>query len=184
MTRVKIINSSLKGEIYAFQAQPEDEKSVRELILQTARWLNSMGSTQWAGLLHGQDSHNLSGAIMQGEVFAFRKADEDELAGSVILQQNPSEWDKKLWGEEAVSNGNAIYLHRLVINRRYSGKGLGAEMMSWVEDGIRFAGKDHIRLDCIANNEKLNRFYIQCGYTYKGETDGFSIYEKLLPNIN
>lgn len=186
MASSKIINSSINDDIYAFQANPEDEKTIIELILQTARWLNSMGSTQWGGLLHGQDDHNLAGAIARGEVFIFRKAGEKELAGSVILQQSPSEWDKRLWGEEATNKGISIYLHRLVVNRHYSGKGFGSEIMSWTENGIRFAGKDRIRLDCIANNEKLNRFYKKCDYSYIGETDGFSIYEKLLsdPNVN
>lgn len=180
MENSKIITPKLNNDIYAFQAGPEDEETVRELNLQTARWLNSIGSTQWGEMLHGKDKHKLARAIEHGEVFAFRQEGEDELAGSVILQQHPSDWDKGLWGEESTSAGNAVYLHRLVVNRQNSGKGLGAEIVSWTENGIRFTGKDRIRLDCIANNEKLNLFYKRCGYTYKGETNGFSIYEKLL----
>ncbi|WP_341277962.1 GNAT family N-acetyltransferase [Paenibacillus sp. FSL H8-0537] len=183
MASLKILNPSVNDDIYAFQAGPEDEVAVRELIMETARWLNGMGSTQWGGLLQGEDSHNLAGAIARGEVFAFRKAGGEELAGSVILQQQPSDWDRKLWGEVEAGKGSAIFLHRLVVNRQFSGKGLGSDMMAWVERGIQYSGKDRIKLDCIANNEKLNRFYKQCGYTYKGEASGWSIYEKLLPDV-
>ncbi|MNI44624.1 Acetyltransferase (GNAT) family protein [compost metagenome] len=180
MSNLKIIHPSVNQKVQAFQALTDDQHLVHELIIQTARWLQSTGSTQWSGLLHGHDNHNLPGAISRGEVIAFRETDEVELAGSVILQQQPSEWDRKLWNLAEADQGTAVYLHRLVINRRNSGKGLGRDMMSWIEKGIQFAGKDRIRLDCIANNEKLNSFYQQCGYTYKGETNGFSIYEKML----
>ncbi|ANY69043.1 GNAT family N-acetyltransferase [Paenibacillus sp. BIHB 4019] len=183
MANIKIINSSVNDDIYAVQAGPEDEDAVRELILATARWLNSMGSIQWGGLLQGEDSHDLKGAIARGEVFAFRKEGGVELAGAVILQQEPSEWDRKLWGEAEAGKGNAVFLHRLVVNRQFSGKGLGGDIMAWVERGIQFPGKDRMKLDCIANNEKLNRFYKQCGYTYKGEASGWSIYEKRLPDV-
>lgn len=175
MDNIQIINSSVNDDIYAFQAGPEDMSAIRDLIGQTVKWLESIGSTQWNNLPNVQDDRYLSNSIANGEVIVFRKAGEKTLAGSVILQQQPSDWDRKLWGE---SNNNAVYLHRLIVNRQYSNKRLGTDILSWIDHGIQFTGRDRIRLDCIAHNEKLNRFYKQCGFTYMGETDGFIIYEK------
>jgi len=74
-------------------------------------------------------------------------------------------------------------LHRLIVNRDYAGQELGFAILSWIDNGIQFTGKDRIRLDCIAHNEKLNNFYKQCGYNNIGEYDGFFIYENIHPNI-
>lgn len=180
MGKIVLNNVAAEKEIQAFQATMRNEDEIRELVLQTARWLRSTGSTQWSGLLSGDDSHNLSGAIQRGEVVAFRHSGDGELAASAILQQEPSEWDAGLWGTERVSEGNAVYLHRLVVNRRYAGEGLGGTLMRWIETEISFEGKDRIRLDCIANNEKLDRFYRSCGYAYMGESNGFSLFERML----
>ncbi|WP_179031265.1 GNAT family N-acetyltransferase [Paenibacillus kribbensis] len=182
MTSMTIVEPSVKPGLMAFQASTEDREEVQELILKTARWLHSKGSTQWGNLLKGKDDHNLGGAIARGEVIIFRTSEDHALAGAVILQQQPSAWDRKLWGlDDADSEGGtSVYLHRLVVDRERAGKGLGHELMQWIEQGIRFTGKDRIRLDCIAGNDKLSQFYRQCGYTYRGETDGYNIFEKML----
>lgn len=73
-----------------------------------------------------------------------------------------------------------MYLHRLVVDRRYSGLGLGPSILAWIEDGVRFEGKDRIRLDCIEWNTKLNEFYASNGYEFVGETNGFNKYQKML----
>ncbi len=184
MTSMTIVESSVKPGLTAFQASAEDQAEVHELILKTARWLHSKGSTQWGKLLRGEDDHNLDGAIARGEVVIFRTSEDHRLAGAVILQQQPSAWDSRLWGLEETDSeeGTSVYLHRLVVDRDNSGKGLGRELMQWIEQGIRFAGKDRIRLDCIAGNDKLSGFYKQCGYTYMGETNGYNTFEKMLIN--
>ncbi|TKH45122.1 GNAT family N-acetyltransferase [Paenibacillus terrae] len=185
MTTLQIVDPFVNPELRVFQAGAEDQEQVQELILQTARWLHSRGSTQWGNLLQGKDDHNLGGAIARGEVITFRTSEDHALAGAVILQQQPSAWDRKLWGlDDADSDGGtSVYLHRLVVDRDRTGKGLGRELVQWIEKGIRFTGKDRIRLDCIAGNDKLNQFYQQCGYTYIGETGGYNIFEKMLTEV-
>ncbi|MBB3114604.1 ribosomal protein S18 acetylase RimI-like enzyme [Paenibacillus phyllosphaerae] len=176
MVSYTIHKPDLSARIKVRQAVPSDTKAVQELLLQTARWLQSKGSTQWGALLSGQDGHNMAGAITRGEVFVFEAG--EALAGTFILMQEPSQWDLDLWGDEASGCSSAIYLHRLAINREFSGGGLGEAMMRWAEEGVSFTGKDRIRLDCIASNATLNRFYSGLGYTFKGERDGFCLYEK------
>ena len=103
----------------------------------------------------------------------------EALVGMMMLLQEPSEWDRELWGEEG--HEGALYLHRLAISRNYAGKALGQDMMRWAEEGIRFVGKDRIRLDCIANNPVLNDFYSRIGYAFKGQApSGFNKFEKWL----
>ncbi|MGF7048677.1 ribosomal protein S18 acetylase RimI-like enzyme [Paenibacillus sp. DS2015] len=178
MGTFKIVNEFVNEQVRGEQANPQDTEEVMELLILTAKWLHSQGSRQWSGLLEGQDSHNMAGCISQGEVFSFRQ--NNELVGVVILMQQPSPWDIDLWGESALDSRISIYLHRLAIKRTSAGQGLGKDILHWVEKDIEYNNKDRIRLDCIADNETLNRFYQRNGYTYIGEVKGYNKYETLL----
>ncbi|UVI27591.1 GNAT family N-acetyltransferase [Paenibacillus spongiae] len=177
MKAFQLHNARVNPDIRAFHAKPEDTAAIQELLVQTARWLKSRGSLQWGGLLAGIDSHDTAGSILRGNVFVCKEG--DTLAGMMMLLPEPSEWDRQLWGEEG--HEGAIYLHRLAINRDYAGRGLGRDMMQWAEQGIRFPGKDRIRLDCIADNPALNDFYTRIGYEFMGQAPGgFNTFEKKL----
>ncbi|MBE1442065.1 GNAT family N-acetyltransferase [Paenibacillus sp. OAS669] len=158
------------------QAQPQDTEAIMALLIEIAEWLRSKGSSQWRGLLEGHDSHNTVEAVRRGDVFVCKK--EGSIAGVVMLLQKPSEWDYKLWGAEAHPEDRAVYIHRLAVKREFANSGLGQAILQWCDSGIHFDGKTIVRLDCIASSPQLNQFYSRNGYTYKGEQDGFSKYEK------
>jgi GNAT superfamily N-acetyltransferase len=180
MNNVTNLNPDLNEDVFAYQATAEDVTHIKSLILDTAAWLKGKGLSQWNALLEGEDSHNLTGAILRGEVFAFKSRQLNELIGTVILQLNPSAWDFNLWGEGDQFHDSAIYLHRLAVSRSYGGKGLGGLILGWSESGVSFANKDRIRLDCVEYNEHLNQFYRKSGYAFKGIKDGYSRYEKMI----
>ncbi|MEN1985117.1 GNAT family N-acetyltransferase [Paenibacillus hubeiensis] len=163
---------------YIDRAHPDDTDAIMRMLVEIAEWLNSQGSSQWGVLLRGEDSHDTVGAIRRGDVFVVKQG--DEVAGMVTLLRSPSEWDERLWGEQAGTEDGALYLHRLAVSRKYASVGLGKRILKWSSTGIWFENKDRVRLDCVAGNDTLNAFYARNGYTYLGENDGYSIYEKLL----
>ncbi|OAB46194.1 GNAT family N-acetyltransferase [Paenibacillus glacialis] len=171
-------NKYVNERVSASQANLKDTEDIMRILIGNARWLQSKGSTQWSGLLHGVDSHDMVGSISRGEVFAFKE--NGVCVGTVILKQMVSEWDNNLWGKDESHSNTSVFVHRLAIHREYAGKGLGADILRWAESGVCFDGKDRIRLDCVGDNTTLNRFYSQNGYEYMGEVNGFSKYEKLL----
>ncbi|MCS7461172.1 GNAT family N-acetyltransferase [Paenibacillus doosanensis] len=177
MNTFSFVRSSVNDSTRVSQAEPRHTDAVMELLIKTAEWLRSKGSRQWNGLLEGRDHHGMAEAISAGHVFVFEQ--ESRLAGVVMLLQQPGEWDRQLWGEEG--HEEAVYVHRLAVNRDCAGTRLGRDMMAWVETGIRFPGKSKIRLDCVGDNPRLNEFYRSLGYEYQGlSASGFSKYEKLL----
>lgn len=173
-----IMNESVNEGVLASQAELKDTQDIMDILIGTAKWLQSKGSTQWSGLLQGEDSHDMVGSISRGEVYVFKE--NGICVATVILKQGVSEWDQDLWGKNEGNSNTSVFVHRLAIHRGYAGKGLGADIMHWIESGVQFAGKDRIRLDCVSDNDILNSFYSQCGYEYKGEVNGFSKYERLL----
>lgn len=172
----RITDDHIGAGLTMVQSKPEETEAVAALLVHTAEWLRSRGSSQWNGLLTGEDSHNTAGAILNGDVFVCKSG--NDIAGMVILLRQPSEWDRRLWESKAYDGDGALYLHRLAISRKYASTGLGNSILKWCKDGIRFEGKDKIRLDCIADNAALNTFYSKNGYAHLGENSGFCIYEK------
>lgn len=170
-----ILNNTLKNKFTMVEAKEVDTKRVQSLLVETAEWFQKNGSTQWRELLEGSDTHNTAAAIKRGDVF-ISKVDE-HVAAMVMLLQNPSEWDRKLWGLANDDENDSIYLHRLTVSRKYSNEGLGKALLDWCRHNIEFQHKTKIRLDCMGSNEVLNRFYKNAGFTYIGQKDGFSLYE-------
>jgi hypothetical protein len=171
-----ITQGHIHGSFIMKAAQEEDTPAVMNLLRETAEWLKSKGSSQWSGLLNGVDSHDTPNAIRRGDVFICWSG--EIAAGVVMLLRQPSAWDYDLWGENAFPEDRALYLHRLAIKRQHSKSGLGQAILNWCDSGVRFEGKELLRLDCIADNPTLNTFYSGNGYAYKGEKGGFCIYEK------
>ncbi|MCP6681872.1 GNAT family N-acetyltransferase [Bacillus nakamurai] len=173
MTPFTITNDKA-GIFQASLAQPDDAQAVMELLVSAAKWLRGKGSDQWSGLLHGEDTHNMRGSVADGHVFLFKR--DGELAGVVMLLPEASEWDRQLWGE--AGHGESVYLHRLAIDRRFAGCGLGRTILSWAETGVYCPGKTKIRLDCVSENKALQSFYSGMGYESKGSTAGYHLFEK------
>ncbi|MCM3748500.1 GNAT family N-acetyltransferase [Paenibacillus pasadenensis] len=185
MTTLTILNHELKEGFSAELISPGNMDEAMELLLGIARWLHSRGSTQWSGLLTGEDSHGLRDAAARGEAVLFRDTQKSpgrvpgRAAGMVILMQQPGPWDRELWGEQG--HERYVYLHRLASARDYSGAGLGRSILRWAEKNVVYSGKTAIRLDCIASNPKLGELYRSCGYTEIGiSASGFVLFEKEL----
>ena len=169
-----LIQHELPPAFRVQQATIEDTQEIQHLLMQTARWLQAQGSSQWSALLEGQDVHGTSDAIARGDVFLFK--DGDIIAGMVILLTEPSAWDMNLWCE--TGHEESIYVHRLAINRDYAGQGLGAKILAWIHQGIEIEGKSNVRLDCIESNDALYRFYNRFGMAYRGSVKGFHLFEQ------
>lgn len=135
--------------------QAKEEKVVQALLLQAAQWLQSKGSLQWKGILEGIDNHDTPSAIERGEVYIAEI--KKEPVGIFILWDHQSEWDEKLWGKDKTSDW--LYLHRLTIDRSFSGKGLSSDLIEAAKEIGELKNKKGIRLDCMANKTYLNQLY-------------------------
>ncbi|MFF2089417.1 GNAT family N-acetyltransferase [Paenibacillus sp. NPDC058174] len=173
-----IVNPHINGDYTVSVAKDKEAAEVMSLLVDTAKWLQSKGSDQWSGLLHGYDSHDTVGSIKQEEVFVCKH--DKEIVGVVILKRQPSAWDSELWGSKAHTDDEAIYLHRLTISRKHANSGLGAALLHWCDSAISFKDKKVMRLDCIASNPKLFAFYEGNGYEYIGQEGDFKLFQKNL----
>ncbi|MFD1135927.1 GNAT family N-acetyltransferase [Paenibacillus urinalis] len=141
-------------------ARLTDGPEILELWTGAARWIQAKGINQWH-----PDEFNLAQTeqlIMDRELEFFVAKTDGIIIGTLYICWS----DPVVWGElnDAASSG---YIHRFAVKRSHLGQGVGRELLLWAEDYIRIKGKKQIRLDCMADNERLNQYYVTSGYIHK-----------------
>jgi len=76
--------------------------------------------------------------------------------------------DPMIWRER--SEDSAIYIHRIVTNPDFRGRGYTRTITEWAKDFARANGVRFIRMDTWGDNQKLIEYYQDCGFNYLGVT--------------
>jgi len=159
-------------------ATDEDSRKIIDMLKQVALWLKEHDINQWRFLLEGGDDAEIEQAISNQETYMILK--DDHLVATFTLLSKPSEWDQHIWGDDV--SANSLYLHRLAVIPTYMKIGLGSMILAWIQNNVR--DKDFIKLDCVADNRKLNTFYKNNNFEFVGVTDGHSKYQKCITKTN
>lgn len=72
--------------------------------------------------------------------------------------------DELIWREK--EQGNAVYLHRIVLNQKFKGEKIFQQVLDWA---IRFAVErklTYIRMDTWADNDKIISYYKSYGFAF------------------
>lgn len=72
--------------------------------------------------------------------------------------------DALIWREK--ENGDAVYLHRIVINRKFAGEKLFEKVLEWANDFVKQHHLKYIRMDTWAANEKIINYYKTYGFSF------------------
>lgn len=125
-------------------------------------WVQSLGITQWTAPPDTPESQAwLREKLACEEIYL------------VWHQQQPVttvrlEWaDPMIWGERG-TDGLAGYLHGFFQHPKAAGHGIGSALLAWAAQTIADRGKTYARLDCMAENVKLCRYYRRQGFTEAG----------------
>jgi GNAT superfamily N-acetyltransferase len=152
-------------------ASPSDENLVVSIYTEIGTWLHqSKGITgQWFKQLSCSDARHF---INTGELYVVFKGEDN--IGALRLSAEPDH----LWTD---CPAIALYLHSLAVRRAFAGQDLGRTMLAWAEEQAKAAGKSYLRLDCMAGNSYLRRYYTDAGYTPLGihpQHRFFALFEK------
>ena len=96
--------------------------------------------------------------IEKGQLYKIMK--EKDLLGIFSLYTA----DPLIWGNK--EKGNAVYLHRIVLNQTFKGEKLVPHILDWARDHAIHHRLDFIRIDTWAANEKLINYYKSYGFRF------------------
>ncbi|WP_188456092.1 GNAT family N-acetyltransferase [Virgibacillus oceani] len=160
-------------------AKVDDTNDVLQLLRNVAFWLEKKGIQQWEYLRNGGEDGEIRQDITSGTTYVVEDNDKNIVA-TFNLSPNQNEWDVAIWGER---KDNAYYLHRLAVSRDHSDNQIGSKLLHWIDENNSIS-EGYLRLDCIASNPVLNRYYEEAGYTFIGCTgegeNTFSRFEKVM----
>ncbi len=139
------------------QISPEKSKMVFDIIHENALWLNSKNIMQWPmDWLHSIENE-INDSISLGQFYSTQI--DDEFSAVVEIKTSPEE----IWAYDA---SLSVYVHKLAILRKHTGKGLGLIVINLIKALAIKQGMHSIRLDCVAHNVKLRAYYESCGFTF------------------
>jgi len=142
-------------EIEIIQAGSADAELASSIMLEAAEWLKQQGRTLW--FPDELMPEKLMGPIVAGELYLVMM--QSIPVGTVIFQLH----DKIYWPD--MPEGNAAYVHKIILRRSAAGKGLGAQILAWAKEKAGSAGMAYLRLDTEAAREKLCALYESAGFT-------------------
>ncbi|MFD4763862.1 GNAT family N-acetyltransferase [Streptomyces sp. NPDC058439] len=143
-------------------AEDTDLATLVRLRDDAACWMLAQGITgQWQP---GQlDEDHFRKTMVSGEVW-LAEAD-GRVAGAWELWWE----DEDAWGPQPPVAG---YVHRLMVDRSSAQPGTGRFLLHAAERRVAAAGRAFVRLDCLADNTRLNAYYLNAGYRVVGHKAG------------
>jgi ribosomal protein S18 acetylase RimI-like enzyme len=92
--------------------------------------------------------------------------------------------DKVIW--RAMDQGDAVYLHRIVVNPTFKGRKLFGHILDWAKDHARQRGFPYVRMDTWAANDNIVSYYQSFGFAFvenytTPDTDELPVHNRELP---
>ncbi|MBO9729382.1 MAG: GNAT family N-acetyltransferase [Chitinophaga sp.] len=78
-----------------------------------------------------------------------------------ITFQDPFIWKEK-------DKDPSVYIHRIATHPDFRGNGYVKKIVAWSKDYAAEHHKQFVRMDTGSGNDKLNNYYISCGFNYLG----------------
>ena len=141
------------------QARADEAGIVADILAEAAAWLETRGVPMWK--LDELSPDQVAVDVASGLVFiAWCGRDP---AGTIKFQLE----DALFWPDVQV--GQAAYVHRVAVRRRYAGGMVSNAMLQWAVQRARELGRPYLRLDCEAARLQLRAVYERFGFRFHSE---------------
>jgi GNAT superfamily N-acetyltransferase len=144
------------------RASEPDFTAIIGLIEEASLWLRTRGTDQWAEPWPSEVGRNerIMDDLKRGKTWL--AMDGDGIPAATITIEEAA--NPKVWTEWEASE-NSVYVHRLIVSRRYASMKLGASLLNWAaEQAGRAYGARFMRIDVWTTNRALHRYYEGQGF--------------------
>jgi GNAT superfamily N-acetyltransferase len=140
-------------QLRIMRAGTEAIPEVDALIREAAQWLAERGEALWGE--EETSGEELARVARAGELVIARHS--GALCACLYLHHE----DRVFWPE--AKDGEALYVHRLAVSRRFAGLGYAITMLDWAAMEASSKGRRYVRLDC-EPRPKLLALYKSAGF--------------------
>jgi GNAT superfamily N-acetyltransferase len=144
------------------QVRNTEFDAVYGILHENAIWILSKGIIQWPLDWLESIRPEIKAAI-EAELFYAVEVD-NTLAAVIEIRSTPED----LWNN---IQDEALYIHKLAIQRKYADRGLGRNILDLIKSKAQQKNINFLLLDCVAHNHKLRAYYESCGFNLKGIVD-------------
>ncbi|MBK9154168.1 MAG: GNAT family N-acetyltransferase [Chloracidobacterium sp.] len=138
-------------------SRSEDLETILDLYDAAIEFQKTVFDKHWLGF----DEDRVRSEIADGRLWKIVEDGDIACIFSVTYQ------DPIIWGEN--SRENAMYLHRIVTNPKFRGRGYVKLITAWAKAHARENGLRFVRMDTWGDNQKLIEYYRACGFRYVGD---------------
>lgn len=150
------------------RATPDDLELLLDFRREAAEWLGKQGIDQWQ---RAYPPELMLASIERGNIFLFEE--DGETVATVTLDQEDLE--PGAWTPEELQEP-ALYVHKLTVRRKHSGRDLGARILEWAGDRAARNGAKWLRLDAWTTNPRLHEYYRRQGFDHvRTATEGNAV---------
>ena len=149
--------------LHLVQAHRSDLCPYIDLLEAVAEWLAARGVRQYPPGAFRATSTYFGESIERGEV-NWACIDGAHVGAIRLLNE-----DSTVWPDARVAE--AIYVNNLVVHRDWRHRGVGSGILECAEREASVMGKVFLRLDCVADNQFLRRYYADAGFMDRGEIE-------------
>lgn len=148
------------GTAQIVRAQAADLAAILGILAEAARRLQARGIQQWAYPPPPGLAKRMAAEIDAGFAYLARLQATTTPIGTFRLRPQDDYWP---------ADGRAGYVHSLAVSDNAQGYGIGRALLTWVQRTLQEQQRRYLRLDCIATNHALRRYYEAQGFINCGE---------------
>lgn len=149
--------------LHVAQAHRTDLDVVLEILAAAAAWLQAKQIQQWAYPPPPGLRERIAHEIDKGDLYLAYRDPAEPPVGTLRFE----------WAGDEFWRGQpdhaAGYVHTLAIQPGLHGQRLGESILAWAKAHVQRQGRHYLRLDCVATNQRLRRYYEHLGFQYCGE---------------
>ncbi|KAG0200313.1 hypothetical protein BGX28_006572 [Mortierella sp. GBA30] len=148
--------------------RPDELDEFIEILETAAEWLKANGIKQWPIGMFRESRASIATAIDAKQCFtidhhalSLKLSNAEKTIAGIFVLNYDDPFDELLWKGYVLDWKDALYLHRLVIKKSFQGAGLMSNIIAFAEEKVIEARRHFLRMDCIADNTALRRYYAE-----------------------
>lgn len=143
--------------------QPSEVDQYIDFLEGITDWLVESGIQQWIPGNFWRSKAYYAESVANAEVWMAMHGAKP--VGTIrILSSEPTVWPD-------IEREDGVYVYNLAVGRDAAGSGVGKRLLEHADNQGMVAQRKYVRLDCMADNEFLKRYYANAGFNSCGEIE-------------